>query len=139
MSFNNETGSHNSLLLFKKGDTPEFILKAIREQNLRGLKIFSHLKEDRLPDLDFLKGCSFLEELDISSTQDYDFSFLMLLTKLKTLSISIEGNNVIDLSYQKNLENLVIQWRKEKIVGLEHCKKLSTVGLYASQTRYFVI
>jgi len=53
-----------------------------------------------------------------------DFSFLSSLKKLKSLSINVEGKKNINLNDLINLENLVINWRNGKIVGLEKCEKI---------------
>lgn len=129
MPKNIEISPYGSLLVFKKGYTPEFVLKTIDELNLKGLRIFAHLKEDRLANIDFLKDYTFLEALDITSVDDYDFSFLPAISQLKDLSISSEGKNRIDLSSQVNLEFLSLKWRKG-IQGIEHCKRLKELILW---------
>jgi hypothetical protein len=118
-----EISPFGSLLVFKTGYTPEFVLNTIKELNLKGLRIFAHLKEDRLANLDFIKDYTFLETLDISSVDDYDFTFLLALYQLKDLTIVCEGNNAIQLSSQINLESLTLKWRKA-IKGIEFCEKL---------------
>lgn len=123
-----EIAPFDKLLVFKKGYTPEFVSEIIAKKKLGGLRIFSILQEDRLDTIDFLKDYDFLKGLDITSTRDFDFSFLHKLTKLKKLSIDLEGNNVIDLSALKNLEELSLHWRKN-ITGLEHCTRISALYL----------
>ena len=76
MTGNIRISPFGSLLVYKKGYTPAFVAKTIRNHNLRGLRIFAHLKEDRLQDVDFLGEYDFLEALDITSLDDYDFGFL---------------------------------------------------------------
>jgi hypothetical protein len=41
-------------------------LPANPQKQLEGLRIFAHLKDERLENLDFLKDFTFLERLDIS-------------------------------------------------------------------------
>jgi Leucine-rich repeat (LRR) protein len=124
-----EISPYGSSLVYKKGYTVEFVRSTIKERNLKGLRIFAHLSENRLDDLSFLHEYSFLKALDISSVNDYDFSFLSSLTALQDLSISIEGKNEIDLSHQVKLESLDIEWRKGKISGLEKCQNITNLCL----------
>lgn len=125
---NIEIAPFDNLLVYKKGYTAEFVSKIIKERNLGGLRIFAVLKEDRLENLNFLKGYSFLEKLDVTSALDYDFGFLQELTRLKKLSISTEGSNVINIGDLVNLEYLTVKWRKE-IIGFENCSRLSSLTL----------
>jgi internalin A len=119
----------DNLLVYKKGYTPEFVLKVISDRKLGGLRIFSVLKEDRLEEIDFLKDYTFLENLDVTSSSSYfNFNIKKKLTNLRKLSINVEGNNEIDFSGQVKLEYLSINWRK-KIKGLENCKKLLSLCL----------
>jgi len=69
-----EISPYGSLLVFKKGYTLQFVKRVISEKNLRGLRIFSFF-EERLDNLDFLNEYSFLEALDITSINDFDFGF----------------------------------------------------------------
>ena len=124
-----EINKDNSLLVFKKGYTPEFVYSIIKKNNLNGLQIFAHLNENRLENLDFLEHYSFLETLEISSVDDYNFNFLSALKELKKLSIIIDGKNSIDLCNQSNLKSLSIKWRKGKIRGLELCNNLKDLCL----------
>jgi Leucine-rich repeat (LRR) protein len=119
---------YGNMLLYQKGYTVEFVYNIIKKYHLSGLRIFDHL--DRLETLDFLKDYVFLEKLDIDCIYDHDYSFLSSLTNLKFLGIgaSIKQSNSIDLSNQKELETLGINWRK-KITGLEKCTKLSSLTL----------
>ncbi|WP_434440538.1 hypothetical protein [Sphingobacterium faecium] len=119
-----EISPYGSLLVYKNYYTRDDIRYIIQEKNLKGLRIFIQLKEEKLPDLNFLSEYSFLEALDITSVEDYDFSFLANLSNLKNLSIISEGKNIIDLSNQINLENLTIKWRKGQVSGLENCSKI---------------
>jgi Leucine-rich repeat (LRR) protein len=133
-----EIAPYAPLLIYKQGYTLEFVRSIIQERNLEGLRIFAHLKDDRLKDLDFLKEYTFLNRLDIASVDDYDFSFLLLLKGLKRLSINIEGKNRIDLSDQINLENLAIEWRNGKIFGLENCQNLTSLCLINFKEEDFI-
>lgn len=123
-----EIAPFDNLLVYKKGYTPEFIFKIISDKKLGGLRIFSVLKEDKLDAIDFLKDCTFLEKLDVTSSSDFDFSFLSRLTNLKKLSLNAEGNNEIDLRDQLKLEYLSIKWRRST-KGLDHCTQLSSLCL----------
>lgn len=118
-----------SLLVYREGYTPEFVFDTIRRHNLRGLRIFVQLREDKLPNIDFLSNYLFLEVLDITSVDDYDFRVLSSLVNLKELTISIDGKNEIFLDNQTNLESLSIKWRKGKIKSIERCLKLKTLCL----------
>lgn len=120
--------SHNNLLVYKNGYTLEEIYNTIKNEKLNGLRIFAELKNDRLDDISFLKDYAFLEQLDITSANDFDFNFLSNLVNLKKLSINVEGNNEIDLSNQVKLEYLSIKWRIS-IKGLDHCTGLSSLCL----------
>lgn len=120
--------SHNNLLVYKSGYTLEGIYATIKSKNLNGLRIFAELKNDRLQDVSFLKDYTFLEQLDVTSANDFDFSFLNNLVNLKKLSINVEGNNEIDLGTLTQLEYLSIQWRK-RITGFDNCTSLSSLGL----------
>jgi hypothetical protein len=114
-------------LMFKSEYNKEFVFRVLKEGNLDGIKI--NTRWEQLTDLSFLTEYDFLESLDIVGVSDFDFKFLFSLKKLKKLSISIVGNNVIDISNQKNLETLSIQWRKGKILGLEKCTKITSLCL----------
>lgn len=124
-----EISPYGSLLVYRKEYSLNDVKTIIKEHKLRGLRIFAQLKNDRLPNLDFLSDYSFLEVLDITSVDDSSFNFLHKLEKLKELTISVPGDNIIDLSYQTNLESLIIEWRKNKILGLEKCNKIRTLCL----------
>lgn len=129
MSKEIEISPYSSLLIYKKHYSVSDVIAIIKEHKLRGIQIFAQLKNQRLPNLDFLSDYSFLEVLDITSVDDSDFSFLKTLNKLKELTINVLGNNIIDLSNQTNLETLSIQWRKNRILGLEKCVKISSLCL----------
>ena len=129
MSRKIEISPFGSLLVYKKEYKADDVRSIIQEHNLRGLRIFAQLKDERLSDLDFLCEFSFLEALSITSTDDDNFEFLKNLKKLKELTIIIAGKNKINLSNQECLENLTIQWRKGKIGGLDKCHHISTLCL----------
>jgi hypothetical protein len=125
-----ETGN---LLVYKKGYTPDFVKKAIEEKNLSGMRIFAHLKEDLLDNLNFLEEFTFLEGLSIATRDEvsYDYyGFLRKLKNLKYLNLQNEGGIEVDLSNLTKLEKLSLQWR-DKIVGLEKCARLESLGLIA--------
>lgn len=124
-----EISEIDSLLVYKEGYTPEFVRQLIQDHSLRGLKIFSHLKDDRIPDIAFLCHYGFLESLSISSIDDYDYGVLSELTMLRDLSITSPGSNVIDLRAQTNLEQLTLYWRKGRIHGLDQCQHLRDICL----------
>lgn len=126
---NIEISPYDNLLVYKKHYTPEIVYSIINEKKLSGLRIFAQLEPDRLTDLNFLKNYSFLESLDITSIDDYDFSFLRELENLKALSITTLGKNKIDLSNQINLESLALVWRKGKILGIEKCRNINELCL----------
>lgn len=126
-----EISEYGLLLMYKNGYTSEFVERTIKQNKLNGLRIWTDPMDNPPLSLGFLEQFSFLEALDVSSLYDYEFRFLQTLAKLKKLSIYIykEGKNEINLSNQTNLEDLTIQWRKGKIKGLEHCRKLTTICL----------
>ncbi|GAO41424.1 hypothetical protein [Flavihumibacter petaseus] len=124
-----EVSPFGSLLVYKKGYTADDVRLILKERGLRGLRIFAHLSEDRLENLEFLRAYSFLEALDISSFDDYEFDFLEDLPNLKDLAIAVDGKNVINLSNQAYLNNLTLAWRKDRITGLENCHQLNSLCL----------
>lgn len=123
-----EISPYGNMLVYKKGYTADFVMNVIAKNGLEGLRIFDHL--DRLESLNFLKEYTSLKRLDIDCINDQDYSFLSSLPNLKHLGIgaSIKQSNTIDLSSQHELETLGINWRK-KIIGLEKCRKLSSLTL----------
>jgi hypothetical protein len=129
MSKGIEISPYGSLLVYKKWYSAKDVLSIIQAHNLRGLRIFAQLKNDRLPDLDFLAEYTFLEALDITSVDDCNFRFLNKLENLKDLTVIVAGQNIIDLSNQTNLEILTIQWRKGKVLGLEKCNNIKSLCL----------
>ncbi len=123
-----EIAPFDNLLVFKKGYTPEFVAATIRERKLGGLRVFAVLKDQRPEDLHFLANYPFLEKLDVTAGEDYDFSFLEKLPGLVKLSIKTAGKRVIDLSHQKKLLELSLLWRKQ-ITGLQECSQLKSLSL----------
>lgn len=126
---NFEISPTGNLLVYKKEYSKEFIESTIRKEKLNGLRIFAHLKEDRLDSFDFLSEFTFLESLSIASLDDADFSFLNNLDKLKGLSLYLQGNNIIDLTSLTHLQKLSIQWRKGRVKGIENCQNLKSLFL----------
>lgn len=120
---------NGSLLVYEPSYDRQFIERTIEGHNLKGLRIWTDLMTDPPEDLAFLSDCPFLEGLDVTSLADYDFGFLKDLPNLKRLSVNTVGKAEIDLSQQRALEYLAIEWRKGKILGLEHCANLSSLGL----------
>lgn len=118
-----------NMLEYKKGFSAEFVKNTITEKRLEGLRIHDDL--DPLDSLDFLKDYIFLKKLHIQCIHDQDFSFLKKLPNLNSLSIgiSVEMKNIIDLSNQINLNHLGITWRKGKVLGLEKCQSLLSIGI----------
>jgi hypothetical protein len=121
-----EISPYGSLLVYKKTYTANYVRSIILERKLRGLRVFVQLKDDRLADLQFLNEFSFLEALDVTSVDDYDFSFLANMKKMKDLRIIVKGDKPINLGNQINLESLTIQWRKE-ILGLDKCRNIASL------------
>lgn len=130
---NIEISETENLLVYKKGYSPAFVKRTIEERKLKGLRIFAHLKEDQLENLSFLNEFTFLEGLGIATRDEigYDYyGFLRNLKGLKYLNLQNEGSIAIDLSNLTKLEKLSIQWR-DKVIGLEKCVKLESIGLIA--------
>lgn len=125
---NYEIAPYANLLVYKKGITFKEAKAIIKDKKLEGLRIFAHLKDDRLDSLDFLKDYSFLERLDIASVVDYNFEFLESLSQLKSLSIDIEGTNEINLSHLYNLKSLTINGN-HPLIGFEDLLKLNYLSL----------
>jgi hypothetical protein len=129
--------SYDNLLVYKKGYTSDKVHNLIKINKLNGLRIFSELRNDRLEDVNFLRDYTFLEHLEITSINDFNFDFLNKLDNLKKLSINVTGTNEIDLSHQTRLEYLSIQWRKG-IKGLDNCTSLSSLGVSEFKERDLV-
>ncbi|MGA2296644.1 MAG: leucine-rich repeat protein, partial [FCB group bacterium] len=126
-----ELARDNKILVYKKGYTPRFIQKIITKKKLDGLFIFDHAYPilERITDFDFLREFSFLEGLAIATMHDANYKFLKYLPLLKYLALNNQGGTEsIDLSYQNNLEELAIDWRKN-IIGIENCKKIKKLCL----------
>lgn len=124
-----EVSPFGNMLVYKKEYNPKFIYETIKEYKLNGLRIFVQLKEDYLNDIEFLRECSFLKALDITSYEDYNLDFLTSFNDLKFLSLNIIGKNNIDLKNQGNLKDLSILWRKGKIKGIDKCQNLKKLCL----------
>lgn len=136
MESNIEISPFGNNLMFKSGYNKDFVFTILQERNLDGIKI--NTRWENITDLSFLSEYEFLESLDVVGVGDFNFSFLISLKKLKKLSISIEGNNVIDLSNQTNLESLSLHWRKGKILGLEQCVKITSLCLVNYSEKDFI-
>jgi hypothetical protein len=124
-----ELSSDGTILEYKKGYTPEFVKLVLDEKNLKGLRVFSVLKENRIDNLDFLTEYNFLTSLIIACISDPDFAFLSSLNELEELSVTVGGTKEINLSSSRKLNKLILEWRKGKIVGMEYCSKLEYLGL----------
>lgn len=123
-----EISPYGNLLVYKHGYSAGFVRSVIEERKLEGLRVFSILKDQKVENTDFLKKYTFLKSLDITSSCDYDFSFLSYLKGLHNLTINTaDSKDTIDLSSLENLETLSINWRKGKISGLEKCTKLTSL------------
>jgi hypothetical protein len=129
-----EISPYGQLLVYKKGYTASIVEKIINEKKLKGLRIFAILEEDRLESIEFLKEFTFLENLEIISANDLDFTSLKYLRQLKNLTINVSGSNTIDLTHQVNLVSLTINWRKT-IIGTTNCKDLKKLCLVESKDR----
>jgi hypothetical protein len=132
---------YGNLLEYQDNYSPEQIKNLIERYNLNGLRIFSHLSDEMLEDINFLADCPFLETLGISTRQDYNLDFLKNLKNLKGLNISVSLDNpkqLIDLSEQKRLESFSIQWRKN-IKSLENCQRLKEICLIEFKEKDFLI
>src|SRR5450631_4467603 len=110
------------LLEYKKDYSPEFVREMIQKHQLKGMRIFAHLSDERMPSYEFLRHFTFLEALHISTADDPDYSFLESLGQLKELSVSA-GTKSIDLSHSAQLETLWIEWGKT-VTGIEVCTEL---------------
>jgi Leucine-rich repeat (LRR) protein len=120
--------TESRLLIYKKGYSPKLVSEIIDSHKLRGLKIFVQLPQQELDDLDFLENYSFLKCLDITSTIDYDVSFLKKLDTLRELTLNIIGDNEMDLSSLSSLEVLEVMWRKG-LKGIEKCNRLTALQI----------
>lgn len=127
MDNNIEISPFGNNLIFKSGYDKNFVFSVLSEKCLDGIRV--NTRWENINNLGFLSEYDFLESLDIVGIGDFDFSFLSSLKKIKRLSISLVGDNIIDLSNQANLESLSIQWRKGKILGLDKCIKITSLCL----------
>ena len=124
-----EVSQYGSLLMYKPGYDSRFIEETIIAHKLNGLMLFTDLMKDSPKDLSFLSKCSFLESLNLTTREDYDLGVLKDLPNLKRLTINTFGKTEIDLTHQTVLEDFAIEWRKDKVRGLEHCRRLENLCL----------
>jgi len=124
-----EISEYGNLLIYKSNYSARFVEKVIRDNNLAGLRIFDYF--DQLESLDFLRQFGFLRRLDITCRYAQDYDFLKSLPQLISLSVGPLPKTVkpIDLSNQKNVEYLSLQWQKRKIKGLEYCENVRSLVL----------
>src|SRR3954469_1935838 len=88
------------LIVYNKELTPEFVYKVTQKDNLKGLRIFADLPDERLESLDFLKEYRFLKRLDITTVieNDFNYDFFKQLQNLEHLSLSISVLNKKSIS-----------------------------------------
>jgi hypothetical protein len=130
-----EVSEYGNLLMYDRKYSAADVKYMIETNQLNGLRIFDVW--DPLPSLDFLRDFTFLERLEVTCDDDHDYSFLRDLPQLEHLSIgpSFPMENPIDLSHQVNLKYLSIQWRKDRIYGLEACQNLEDLCLVEFKKR----
>jgi hypothetical protein len=124
-----ELSIDDTFLIYKQEYSPAFVKETIEKKHLKGLHIFSILKDQSLPNLDFLKDFSFLRALTICTSKDHDMSFLKSMLNLEYLSIVTTGNSIVDIGSMKSLSWFSIEWRKDKVIGFESCHNLIDLGL----------
>lgn len=129
MSQNIEVSFDGKILDYRKGYSPEFVKSVIDKNNLNGMRVFSVLKDERLESLEFLKYFNFLKSLNITCIDDHDYDFLSFFNELEELIIAMGGTKKIDFRGLKSLKKLVLEWRKNRIYGLEFCSKLEYLAL----------
>jgi hypothetical protein len=124
-----QISDHGNLLIHDRKYTADDVKYIIEANRLNGLRIFDFW--DVLPSLDFLRQFTFLKELSITCRYDQDYSFLEDMPQLEDLSIgpSCPMENPINLSHQVNLRSGSLQWRKNRISGLEACQNLEDLCL----------
>ncbi|MFN3195251.1 MAG: hypothetical protein ACE364_04800 [Chlorobiota bacterium] len=127
MKSNIETSPYGNNLIYKKEYTKNDIFEILKKKKLNGIKIDTMWEVE--DDLSFLRDFTFLEGLDISGVDKYNFGFLKYLKNLKTLSIRINAEGQIDFSNLKNLKNLTLHWKGNEVTGLEKCLNLETLCL----------
>ncbi|MFL5738724.1 MAG: hypothetical protein ACJ75B_00795 [Flavisolibacter sp.] len=125
-----------SMLVFKKSYSIEFIKETLKRKSLKGLRIFSLLQDELLGSIDFLKEFDFLEELDVTTREVYDFSCLKYLNGLKALSLNVPEKTRINLTSQVNLLSLTYNWNKN-ITGVENCGRLKELWVIEAKTSDF--
>jgi hypothetical protein len=126
---------YDKLIVYQKNYTSDFVRKAILDDNLDGLRIFAHLKDQKLENLDFLKEYTFLERLDISTVieNDFDYSFLKNLQNLKHLSLGIcvlnkKSSNTVNVGSLVKLKTFSVEFNQQ-FCGLENCLNIERLFL----------
>jgi hypothetical protein len=124
-----EISDHGNLLIYDRKYSAADVKNIIETNRLNGLRIFDFW--DPLSSLDFLRQFIFLKKLSITCRYDQNYSFLQDMPQVEHLSIgpSHPMDNSIDLSHQVNLTYLSLQWRKNRIIGLEACQNLEDLCL----------
>jgi len=124
-----EVSEYGNLLMFKREYSTETVRNVIESRKLNGLRIFDHW--DPIESTKFIRDFKFLTRLELAFRYDQDYSFLSDLPQLKHLSIgpSYPMENPINLSHQVNLKYLALQWRKNRIHGLDACVNLEDLCL----------
>jgi len=119
-----EVSEHGNLLMYDRQYSTADVKHIIEKNRLNGLRILDFW--DPLASLDFLRKFTFLKELSVTCRYDQAYSFLQDMPQLEDLDIgpSFPMENPIDLSHQVNLKSLSLQWRKNRITGLEACQNL---------------
>jgi len=112
-------------LMYRPSYSAKFVEDVIKRRGLKGIRIFDHWEP--LKSLDFLREFDFLTGLEITCRYDQDYAFLRDMPQLEELSltgISPTMDNEIDLSSQTNVKYLALEWRKNRIKGIEACKEV---------------
>jgi len=127
---NPEVSEDGTNLVYRKNYTAASIHETLGRRRLRGLFVNSILKRDLVPDLSFLRECSFLRSLSIISRIDYDFTVLRHLSNLEDLGIRCPlGENPIALGELSKLQRLNLWWRPS-ISALRTCGQLTETTLW---------
>jgi len=129
MNQNIEVSFDGKILDYRKGYSPAFVKSVINKNNLNGMRVFSVLKEERLESLEFLRDFNFLKSLNITCVDDHDYNFLNVFNELEELIIAMGGKKEIDFKSLTSLKKVVLEWRRNKIHGLEFCSKLEYLAL----------
>ena len=124
-----EISEYGNLLMYRSSYSVETVSSLIQAQRLDGLRIFDHW--DPIESTEFIRDFRFLKRLELAFRYDQDYSFLAELPQLEHLSIgpSYPMENPIDLSHHVNLKYLALQWRKNRIHGLDCCQNLQDLCL----------